>query len=144
MFRRCLLMLVVAAGLAACATPDTIGPVSYRKFDKSFELFQINWVGTFGGSKTDIYIRRSEKDGYLQICGFYIKSDGMEEDLTAEWLKYAKITIDGDEIVSTKFLLPQERLLNADSACVKTTTKYQASLAAGKISLSGRNVRLSY
>lgn len=144
MFRRCFLFLCGVLLIAGCTTMDTIGPITHRKFDKSFELFQINWVGTFGGSKTDIYIRRSEKDGYLQICGFYIKSDGMEEDLTAEWLKYAKITIDGGEIVSTKFLLPQERLLNADSACVKTTTKYQASLAAGKISLSGRNVRLSY
>ena len=68
----------------------------------------------------------------------------MSEDLTAEWLKYAKFTINEEEIVSSKFLRPQKKLQGAKANCVVTTTNYQKSLATGDISLDGRRVRLIY
>ncbi|MEX1035582.1 MAG: hypothetical protein WDZ54_06460, partial [Sneathiella sp.] len=80
----------------------------------------------------------------LEICGFYIKNDGISQDLTAEWLKYAKFTINDEEIVSSKFLRPQKSLKDARANCVVTTTTYQASLATGEMSMKGRSVRLIY
>ena len=144
MFYRCLLTLVVAMSVLGCETPDTIGSVTYRPYDREFRKFVLTWDGTFGGSKTDIYLLRLQNGGKLEICGFYVKSLGTEEDLTVEWLKYAKILINGAEIVSTKFLRPQERVEGAKSNCVVTTTKFTNELKTGALSLEGRNVRLSY
>lgn len=144
MFYRCLLMLIVALSVVGCETPDTIGLVTHRPYDKAFHKVTLHWSGRYTGSKTDVYLSRKQNGPHLEICGFYIGSSGIQQDLTAEWLRYAKITIGETEVVSGKFILQQPSLQNAESACVVTTTLYQANLLTQDIWLKGRKVTLSY
>ena len=144
MFRRCLLILLVSAFVAACETPDTIGGVTFRAYDSGFQRMVLTAGGTFAGEKTEIFLRRLQNGGKLEICGFYLMSDGISQDLTAEWLKYAKFTINDEEIVSSKFLRPQTSLKGATANCVVTTTVYSAGLATGEMSMKGRSIRLIY
>ncbi|MCC3304981.1 hypothetical protein [Sneathiella sp. HT1-7] len=144
MILRCLLILFISAIVTGCETKDTIGDISYRPYDPGFQRITLTSNGTFADEKTDIYMRRLQNGGKLEICGFYIMSSGISEDLTSEWLKYAKVTIDGEEIVSSKFLRPQERLEGAKSNCVVTVKTYQTDLLKGRMSLRGRAIRLLY
>ncbi|MEX1035583.1 MAG: hypothetical protein WDZ54_06465, partial [Sneathiella sp.] len=82
MLRRCLMLLLFSAVMAACETPDTVGGVSYRSYDSSFQKMTLTAGGTFAGEKTEIYLRRLQNGGKLEICGFYIKNDGISQDLT--------------------------------------------------------------
>ena len=141
---RLCLLLCVGVPIAACATPDTIGEDTHRPYDKDFDKLSLSWAGTFKGAATDIYIKRLQNGKNLQICGFYIGSTGMQEDLTAKWLAQAKITLSGEEIVSTSFLPPVSSLRNAIATCVITTTPYRPGMINEKMRIRGGNVRGSY
>lgn len=144
MFRRYVLMLVLFLPIVGCATPDTIGPITYRPYDKGFDKLTVRWTGQYTGAETNVYLRRKQSGSNLELCGFYIGSSGIQQDLTAEWLRVAKVVIDEKEIVSGKFILRQDDLQNAEAACVETTTPYHSRLLTQKMYLKGRKVTLYY
>ena len=144
MFLRCLILLTFVLPVVGCASPDTIGPVSYRPYDKGFEKLTVRWSGRYTGAETNVYLRRKQSGSNLGLCGFYIGSSGIQQGLTAEWLRVAKVVIDEKEIVSGKFILLQDNLRDAKAACVETTTPYHPRLLTQKMYLKGRKVTLYY
>lgn len=144
MFRCYVLMLVLFLPIVGCATPDTIGPVTHRAYDNSFDVHTIRWSGTYSGSKTLVYLKRIKEGANLRICGFYVKSEGIKEDINVEWLKYAKIIIGEEEITSTDFLSAQAQAETAVANCVVTTKVFQTNLLTEKMFIRGRKVRVLY
>ncbi|WP_373084497.1 hypothetical protein [Sneathiella sp.] len=143
---RCSLLVALglAASLTACATYGVVGPVTYRSYDQQFQKLPLQWSGTYQGKTTDIYLKWGKQGSQIGICGFYIESSGMEEDLTAEWLKNAYFVLDGTKVVSSSFLPPQESLEGAIATCVTTKMKYEPDMKHKHLSLAGPPARLYY
>lgn len=142
MFRRYIFLLAFILPIVGCATPDRIGPVSYRPYGNGFDHHTITWTGRYTGAVTDVYLLRKQSGSNLGICGFYIGSSGIQQDLTAEWLRVARVVIGEQDIVSGGFILQQDDIRNAESACVVTTTPYHPSLLNQKMYIKGRKVTL--
>lgn len=142
-FRALFFALVLAlAGLTACVSTNVTGPVTEEPATSGYGIFTLIWQGTFEGSRTELFFKRFEKDGKLAICGYYERSSGQAERLQFAWLNGARIVINDQDIVSTRFLKPWERGTPPVANCVTTTIPFSEDLVTGTFALKGNDIHI--
>ena len=86
MFLRFLAILVAIATLSACTYNiseegfyQSGNPyrVSDQVADESYEKFSLFWWGEYAGHRSNVYLKRYNKDGRLVICGMRVRSAGL-------------------------------------------------------------------
>ncbi|MCR9212524.1 MAG: hypothetical protein NXI13_02305 [Proteobacteria bacterium] len=128
--------------LTACQSTSVVGPVTQELAKENYLNYTITWSGTFQGSKTKLFFKGYNKEGKVAVCGYYIKSSGSEERLTATWIEQAKIFLGDTEIVSTRFINGVEEGDRPLANCVTTTIPYSRSLMEKDFSLRGQEIHI--
>jgi len=139
-----LLLSAVVFLLNACVTNGALGPTTFEQADRAYNMYTINWGGTFKGSKTDVFFKINDHAGNLKICGYYLQSSGNQTLLADAWLRQAGFYFEDKEIVGTSFLISQHVKQDARAACVVTKTKFDGNYMANKLRIDGNNVTVQF
>jgi len=154
MFLRFLAILVAIVTLSACTYNISAEGlyqngdpfrVSDQVTDESYEKLSLFWWGEYAGHRSNVYLKRYNKDGRLVICGMRVRSAGLASALETEWFEEGEIVIDGANIVAMDFLRPQDDQFNKEgdaASCVNTGWPAHESLMTRKIRVDGMPVRL--
>ena len=139
------LAAVLTLVVPACQSGGGPG-LTHLEGEKAHRLYKkltVHWGEDTAGTKTDVYLRRFDKDGRLALCGFRTPSSGMDEVLIQKWFRNAQLTVDDEVIAAASFIVARKAKAHqwdAEARCVQTDLEATPMRLYGGMRLKGRRV----
>lgn len=145
------LAAALALVAAACQSGGPGGPsLTPLESERAYPLYKkltVRWGADSSGTKTDVYLRRFDKDGRLALCGFRTPATGMDEVLIHKWFRNAQLMVDDEVVASASFLVPRQaetHEFDAEARCVQTDLEATVMRLYSGMRLQGRRVTDSF
>lgn len=141
------IFLAAALTMVVPACQSGGGPVltnlEGERAHRLYKKLTVRWGEDATGTKTDVYLRRFDKDGRLALCGFRTPSPGMDEILIHKWFRNAQLTVNDEVIASASFIVARQAKAHqwdAQARCVQTNLEATPMRLYGGMRLQGRRV----
>ncbi len=126
-FRELFLAAAMTLVLSACQSGGQGGPsLTPLESERAYPLYTkltVYWGADKTGTKTDVFVRRFDKDGRLALCGFRTPGPGIDEVGINKWFRNARLMVDDEVIAAASFIVPRQvkaHQWDAVARCVQT------------------------
>lgn len=147
MFLAAALTLVVSACQSGGQGGPSLTPLESERAYPLYTKLTVYWGADKTGTKTDVYVRRFDKEGRLALCGFRTPGTGIDEVGITKWFRNARLMVDDEVIAAASFIVPRQakaQQYDAEARCVQTDLEATVMRLYSGMRIQGGNVTVLF